>query len=105
MTLALMLASCAGTAWTQAGKTEAQKRTDLAACERQAESDTLGGINRADYPLPTSSGGTMPGSRTSAPLEMHDRAEVTSRYDRAVNGCMRGKGYMQGHAADQRPAG
>jgi hypothetical protein len=105
MTLALMLASCAGMAWTQAGKTEAQKRTDLAACERQAESDTLGGINRADYPLPTSSGGTMPGSRTSAPLEMHDRAEVTSRYDRAVNGCMRGKGYMQGHAADHRPVG
>lgn len=103
--IAFLLAGCAGSAWHQSGKTDADKRADLVACERQAEDSTLGGANRADYPLPTTTGGPMPGSRASSPLEMHDRAEVSSRYERALSSCMRARGYMQGHPADQRFAG
>jgi hypothetical protein len=96
--LVLALSACAGTPWQQQGKTASDTRRDLAACERNAETATLtgSGTSRADFPLPTT------GGRGPSPLEMHDRAELSDRYDRAVDRCMRGLGYGQGHAADRR---
>gem|GEM_PF-4304264 len=96
--MALALSACAGTLWQQEGKTAEQTRRDVAGCERDAETATLSGsgTNRADYPLPTT------GGRGPSPLQMHDRAELSDRYDKAVDRCMRGLGYGQGHPADQR---
>jgi hypothetical protein len=96
--MVLALSACASAPWQQQGKTSSEIRRDLAACERDAETSTLAnsGANRADFPLPTT------GGRGPSPLEMHDRAELSNRYDRAVERCMRGLGYAQDHPADRR---
>ncbi|MBL8644778.1 MAG: hypothetical protein JNK21_12650 [Rhodospirillaceae bacterium] len=95
--LALTLASCMGTPWQQAGKTSKQVSADLRSCERDAEAQTLAaeGTTRSDYGMNTRGPNTTLNPRGPSPLEMKDQVDLTDRYDKAVDRCMRGMGYRQ----------
>ncbi|MDX2142193.1 MAG: hypothetical protein SFV19_02455 [Rhodospirillaceae bacterium] len=104
---ALGLTTCADVGWHHTERTAADQRADRKQCERQAERTTLeaSGTTRGAYGLQSTAPMT-PGqdARGASPLARHDQAELEGDYDRAFARCMRGKGYRQGHAADQPKA-
>lgn len=100
----MMLAGCAGTAWVQQGKTEKQMHSDLAACERKAETTTLAesGTTRGDYGLATTGPNASLDPRGLNPRQLKDKSEMTSRFDDEVGRCMKGKGYADPKAPAKR---
>jgi hypothetical protein len=104
MVAALLIASCADVGWHHADRTAADQRADRKTCERQAERATLeaSGTTRGAYGLQATSP-MSPGqdARGAGPLARLDQSELEDDYDRAFARCMRGKGYRQGHPADQ----
>jgi len=98
------LSACADTAWHQAGKNQRDMGNDLDACERKVEAATLAesGTSRGDYGMATRGPNATLDPRGLSPLQLKDKSDLASRYDDGVFRCMRAKGYMQGHPADQR---
>lgn len=98
LTAALLLTACAG-GWVNPNKTPAEMKADEAACNTQAEEDTLArsGRARADYGAPP--GGPTAGSFGRSPMEMHDRDAATQDFRSGFDVCMESKGYTRGKPA------
>jgi hypothetical protein len=97
---AAALAGCADGAasWYKAGQSAAATRSDLAACERDAEELTLAGRGQSRSSYGPASGGPM-GAVRDDPLAMHDRSEAAADYRKAVSRCMSAAGYSHDAAA------
>lgn len=102
--LALVLSSCMGTPWQQAGKTGKQRDADLRSCEREAETDTLAaqGTTRADYDLATRGPNATMDPRGLSPLQMKDQTDLANRFDKSVERCMKAMGYTHPGAQARR---
>lgn len=88
--------------WHHAGRTDAETRLELAACEQAAERDTLQSIGRSrqSYGLETASG--VGGGRSGQdPMVLADRVDTKNRYRDAVADCMFAMGYGDARAIDR----
>lgn len=96
-----MVAACASPElrWTQAGRSTATVRADLARCERDAERATLDrrGQTRGAYGMENPPG-VAGGSRTQSPMGLHDRNDDADRFQAAIERCMSGLGYTDARA-------
>jgi hypothetical protein len=102
--LVMTLAGCAMSTprWHHAGRTAAETRLELAACERAAERDTLQAIGRSrqSYGIETASG--VSGGRSGQnPMILADRSETAGRFRDAVADCMYAMGYGDTRAVDR----
>jgi hypothetical protein len=96
--LALTLGACMGPSWQQAGKSGRDLKADLKRCERDAEDLALAesGTTRSEYGMATRGPNANLDPRGLSPLQLKDQSELSSRYDRSVERCMKSKGYTQG---------
>lgn len=96
----LFIGACASPAdgWHQAGKTEADVRTDYRACASQAESATLDaiGVDRAEYGAAATANPSPFDRRGDNPMALADRSQDNRLYKRLLDRCMLSKGYRQG---------
>lgn len=101
LAIATAIAACVSpeARWTQAGRPVATVRADLARCEQDAERATLAqrGQTRGAYGMDNAPG-VAGGSRNQSPMGLHDQSDDADQYQRAVERCMSGLGYVDARA-------
>ncbi len=96
MTASLLALTACGTVWNHARKSSAETAADERACARSAQEVVLtrSGTPRTEYGAPTGpSSGSM--NRGESPMELHERSQTTTAYNKQFESCMRTKGYSK----------
>lgn len=94
--IALIALSGCGTVWHHAHKSGADASADERTCARRAQEAVLirSGIPRTEYGArPAQSSGSL--ERGETPMELHERSQTTTAYNKQFESCMRSKGYSK----------
>lgn len=96
MSAALLALAACGTVWHHAHKSSAEAAADERACARSAQEIVLtrSGTPRTEYGAATGpSSGSL--NRGESPMELHERSQTTTAYNKQFESCMRTKGYSK----------
>jgi hypothetical protein len=96
MFVTLISLSACGTVWQHASKSGAVATADERTCARRAQEAVLirAGIPRTEYGArPAQSSGSL--ERGESPMELHERSQTTTAYNKQFESCMRSKGYSK----------
>lgn len=96
ITAAMLGLTACGTVWHHAHKFSAEAAADERTCARNAQETVLtrSGTPRTEYGAPTGpSSGSL--NRGESPMELHERSQSTTAYNKQFESCMRSKGYSK----------
>jgi len=96
---AVLVSACAPSVggWRSPVKNEASTRSDYAQCRDRAEAATLTQrqTERSGYGLESAGQSGVFNPRGDNTMDIADRSDTTTLYDRLVAGCMSSKGYRR----------